>query len=243
MRRITIDTAEELALKMRVRLRIGASEPVNMKTVLRQLNILTVYRPLTDGLWGLSLKSSSGKMFMLVSSNATRGSQHFTIAHELFHLFYDEMPRPHFCGNDKGQWRTDPVERSANLFASAFLMPKDGLAYNIPTGELKAKSISIDTALRLEQLYGVSHATLILRLYELKFISNENRQQLIDLSIRNEALLRGIDPALYYKGNENLIIGDYGEKAKNLFDKELISEGHYMELMRKIGYGKSENHS
>lgn len=84
MKKLTIETAEELALKMRMMLRVGASEPLNMKTALRQLNIMTIYRPLSDGTWGLSLKSNDGKMFMLVSSNATRGSQHFTIAHEFF---------------------------------------------------------------------------------------------------------------------------------------------------------------
>ena len=53
--------------------------------------------------------------------------------------------------------------------------------------------------------------------------------------------MRGYDLALYDKGNENLIIGDYGTMAKRLFDEELISEGHYLELMRKIGYEESQN--
>ena len=52
MKKLTIETAEELALKMRKMLRVGASQPLNMKTALRQLNIMTIYRPLSDGTWG-----------------------------------------------------------------------------------------------------------------------------------------------------------------------------------------------
>ena len=240
MKKLTIETAEELALKMRMMLRVGASEPLNMKTALRQLNIMTIYRPLSDGTWGLSLKSNDGKMFMLVSSNATRGSQHFTIAHELFHLFFDDNPKPHFC---KLTMSGDVAERSANMFASALLMPKEGLSYKIPANELISKTVSIDTALRLEQLYGVSHSTLIVRLKELKLISPQNAESLMNLRIRQEASLRGYDRSLYHKGNENLVLGDYGSKAKRLFDEERISEGHYIELMRKIGYGESEDNS
>ncbi len=240
MKRLTIETAEELALKMRMILRVGASEPLNMKTVLRQLNIMTIYRPLSDGTWGLSLKSNNGKMFMLLSSNATRGSQHFTIAHELFHLFFDDNPKPHFY---RAIMTDDAAERSANMFASALLMPKEGLSYNIPANELINKKVSVDTALRLEQLYGVSHSTLVVRLKELKLISQQNTESLMSLSIRYEASLRGYNNSLYYKGNENLVLGDYGSKAKQLFDAERISEGHYLELMRKIGYGESKDNS
>lgn len=40
---------------------------------------------------------------------------------------------------------------------------------------------------------------------------------------------------MYEPGNENLVIGDFGEKARRLLDEEKISEGHYMELLHKIG--------
>ena len=65
----------------------------------------------------------------------------------------------------------------------------------------------------------------------------------MNLRIRQEASLRGYDRSLYHKGNESLVLGDYGSKAKRLFDEERISEGHYLELMRKIGYGESEDNS
>ena len=47
---------------------------------------------------------------------------------------------------------------------------------------------------------------------------------------------------IYEAANEGLVIGDFGEKARNLFDKEKISESHYMELLSKISInGTQEN--
>lgn len=60
MKKLTIETAEEIVLKMKTILRVGASDPLNMKTALRQLNIMTIYKPLSEGVWELSLKSNNG---------------------------------------------------------------------------------------------------------------------------------------------------------------------------------------
>ena len=240
MKKLNLETAEILATKMRGELlRVSNSEPLNMKTVLRQLNVMTLYRPLSDSLFGLSLLTPDKKhRFMLVNSNSRRGRQHFTIAHELFHLYYDENPKAHFCSLSID---TDPMERSANLFASALLMPKDGLVQNISSEEIVSKNVSIDTLLRIEHLYGVSHHTLVLRLKELRIISQLYADELLSVSITQEAAMRGYDAKLYSKGNEGLVIGDFGSKARKLFDEERISEGHYLELLNMIGYGEGQN--
>ena len=240
MKKLNLETAEILAAKMRSELlRVSDSEPLNMKTVLRQLNVMTLFRPLSDSLFGLSLLTLDKKhRFMLVNSNSRRGRQHFTIAHELFHLYYDENPKAHFLSSN-----TDASERSANLFASALLMPKEGLLQNIPSEEIVSKKVSIDTLLRMEHLYGVSHQTLVLRLKELHVISSSYADELSAVSITQEAALRGYDAKLYSKGNEGLVIGDFGSKARKLFDEERISEGHYLELLNLIGYGEGQNHT
>lgn len=240
MKKLNLETAEMLAAKMRGELlRVSDSEPMNIKTVLRQLNVMTLFRPLSDSLFGLSLLSHDKKhRFMLVNSNSRRGRQHFTIAHELFHLYYDENPKAHFCGLSAD---TDPTERSANLFASALLMPKEGLLQNIPSDEIVSKEVGIDTLLRLEHLYGVSHTTLVLRLKELHVISPAYSEKMLALSITHESAMRGYDCDLYSPGNEGVVIGDFGSKARRLFEEERISEGHYLELLNLIGYGEGQN--
>ena len=240
MKKLNLETADLLAAKMRSEyLRISSNEPVNMKTSLRQLNIMTVYRPLSDNLFGMSLASSDKKnQFMLVNSNSTRGRQHFTIAHELYHLYFDDNPKPHFCSRDND---TDPAERSANMFASALLMPKEGLLQYLSVDEISNKEVEIDTLLRMEHLYGASHQTLLVRLKELKIISPSCFERMQNITVTWESAMRGYDLDLYTKGNEGLVIGDFGSKARKLFDEDRISEGHYLELLNLIGYGKSEN--
>ena len=89
MKRLTVQNAETLACKFRSDIGISMSEPVNAKTLLRRLEITAMYRPMSESSYGISCKSKSGRMFMLINSNSTRGRQHFTVAHELFHLFLE----------------------------------------------------------------------------------------------------------------------------------------------------------
>ena len=97
MKRLTKEKAELLAQQFRAKIGVSMKEPISVKTVLRKLNIVTMYRPLSEKFYGLSVKSQNGKMFILVNSASTRGRQHFTIAHELYHLFFDPNPVPHIC--------------------------------------------------------------------------------------------------------------------------------------------------
>lgn len=237
MSRLSLDNAENLAIKMRTQLQLSLTEPVNAKTVVRVLGILMLYRPLSETLYGLSVKSADSRFrFILVNSNSTRGRQHFTIAHELYHLYFDPNPHSHFCeaGNQ------DESERAANLFARAFLMPKAGIMKSIPDDELTTNKISLTTVLNLEALYGVSHMAMLIRLKELKLISPVLLEFYQTIRVIKEAELRGLDVSLYKSGNEGVIIGDFGARARELFERDIISEGHYVELLNKIGYGIGE---
>lgn len=237
MSRISLEMAEIFASQLRSQLRVSNTEPVNVQTVVRMLSILTLYRPLSASLYGLSMRSADGKCrFMLVNSDSMIGRQNFTIAHELYHLYFDEDPQTHFCKAG----RLDDAEKSANVFAGAFLMPKIGLIQHIPDKELLSRNISLNTILNLEALFGVSHSALLVRLKELKFISEKLYEYYISLKINQEAARRGFDTSLYNKGNEGLVIGDFGIKARELFERDIISEGHYVELLKMIGYGCGE---
>lgn len=219
-----------LAQKFRLENGLSMSEAVNVKSLIRKLNILTVYRPMSDYAYGLSLKSPKGHRFILVNSNSSRGRQHFTIAHELYHLYYDENPHPHICGKDG----TSRTERNADRFASALLMPEEGIIGMLTDEEYAEKKISIAKILRLEQYFGVSRSTMLIRLKELNLISVTLFESLKSYSAINTAKEYGYDKSLYQSGNENLVIGDYGEKARVLFEDEKISEGHYLELLNLI---------
>ena len=229
MPKLTLHTAESLALKLRADLGINSTEAVHMKTLIRKENILTLYRPMSEHAYGLSLRHGDYK-FMLINSNCTRGRQHFTIAHEFYHLYIEENPKPHICCDGKTE-----EEYNADLFASAFLMPRDAIFAYIPTDEIRNKKVSLSIILKLEQYFSVSRTALLIRLDKLGVLTKQNYDELKSFSPMQSAISYGYDTSLYKSGNENLVIGDFGTIARSLFDAGKISEGHYMELLNQIG--------
>ena len=235
MKVLTLSGSETLSAKFRYDNGLSQSEPINAKTLIRKLNITLVYRPLSESSYGISCKSTAGKMFMLINSQSTRGRQHFTIAHELYHLFFDENPVPHMCcgGPATGE------EKNANRFASALLMPREGVLSCVSGEEIAAHNVSIATVLRMEQLFGVSRSTLLIRLKDLGLITPARYDALGQLPVKETAREWGYDSSLYDPGNNGVVIGDFGEKARRLFESGKISEGHYNELMNML-YGGAE---
>ena len=96
------------------------------------------------------------------------------------------------------------------------------------------------TVLKLEHYFSVSRSALLYRLLNVGLLTNAARLGLADEPVKHSALCFGYDTALYDPANEGLVIGDFGEKARSLFEQEKISEGHYWELLRKINTHATE---
>lgn len=223
-----LQSMENAALQLRGKLGLSECEAIHTKTILRKENIIAMYKPLSDKAYGLSLKCGDNR-FMLINSNSTRGRQHFTIAHELYHLYVEANPKQHICSGAKTR-----EEQSADLFASAFLMPKLGIVSNISTEELRSASVSLATVIKLEQYFSVSRSALLIRLKQLNIITAECYEKMVQVSAKSSAKEYGYDTALYEKGNEGLVIGDFGAIARRLFDDGKISEGNYREFLKQI---------
>lgn len=229
---ISKQIADTLADKFRFENGYSSNEPINLYSLLRKLNTLVVFKPLSDKFHGISLKSKSGQAFILVNCNSPKGRQHFTIAHELYHLQFEEMPKPHVCSNMNGGKNIS--EKNADLFAASLLMPKNGVLSIIPQQELVNSDIKISTVVKIEQFYSVSRLALLTRLLYLNIINNDLFNELKSHNPSESARLFGEDTSLYKPANKNLIISDYGLKAYNLFSQTRISEGHYNELINLI---------
>lgn len=236
MKATLLNLVESQVSKFRQRVGLSDAEAVNLKSLLLKLNVQTIYRPLSDSFSGMSLKSGEIR-FMLINSNQPRSRQHFTIAHELYHLFIEEAPAPHKCG---GLEKKNEIERCADAFALLFLMPKDGVIQLIPEAELAEGKVSLATIIRIEHYFSVSRKAALNRLFDLKLIDKSAKDTYGALPVIRTAREYGYDTSLYQSGNANLVIGDFGQTARNLFDKEKISEGHYLELLHKIGINGSE---
>lgn len=225
---------QKKANQFRERNGISGGEAIRLKSLLLKLNVFTLFRPLTEAFSGMSLKVNDNALFILVNSNHSIGRQHFTIAHELYHLFVQDKFEIHQCKTGL----FDPKKKeeyNADYFASCLLMPESGIQELIPDEELYKKKISLQTVIRLEQYFSVSHSSMLVRLKMLGLSDAKAFDYFKTFKATETAQQFGYQTSLYKEGNHDVIVGDYGEKAKRLFDIEKISEGHYMELMQKIG--------
>ncbi len=211
---------------------LSSKEPVDFYSLLRKLNILTLFKPLSDSISGIVCRLDDGNQYMLINSNKTIGRQHFTIAHELYHLYFDKSFENILL--EKNLKGTE--EKKADLFAALLLMPEEGILELIPDMEMSKNSIGIDTLLKIESSYKCSRSALLHRLKDLKLIDKDFVEQ-HKLSIEDNAIKNGYSTEVYKPGNENLIIGDYIPLTNKLYNNEKISETHYKTLLSDIGMG------
>jgi len=217
-------------------------EPVDVYKLLARLNVLAVFRDVSERISGMAIKAGEQR-FMLVNSSDILARQHFTVAHELYHLFIQEDFTNQVCYVGKFD-RKDPEEFNADWFASYFLMPEMGIYDLIPVEEIAKEKITLNTVVKMEQYFSVSRSAITNRLKNMGLISKEQvRDYKKSGEIIKSALMLGYTSELYNPGNcnTNKVIGNYGEKAKRLFDKEQISETDYYGLMLEIGVDLDQN--
>lgn len=229
--RINEELVEQEALDFRHFCYLSPYSPINCKSLLLQLNVQAFHRPLSDNFSGMCLKGGE-KRFMLVNSNHAVGHQNMTICHELYHLFIQKDFTPH-CGHPYNYKKNDVNELVADAFAAYFLMPEAGLRKFIPLKEMKARSVSLATLLRLEACFSVPHDALLQRLGELQLIAPPERERFEALDMKEIAEEYGYDASLYCPGKKDLIISDLSSKLHELLNEGMITEDYYERLMER----------
>lgn len=107
-----------------------------------------------------------GKPFMFLNTIKSAERSRFDAAHELGHLVRDTHTMQH------GLAHAPEMERQANAFASAFLMPKESVAANQPP------AYTIKYLIKLKHYWGVSLAALAYRFNSLGLVSEWNYRSL-----------------------------------------------------------------
>jgi Zn-dependent peptidase ImmA (M78 family) len=209
------------------------TEPIRLKSLLLKKNVLSVFRPLSGSFSGMAIKDALDNRFMLINDDHNIGKQHFTIAHELYHLFIQDNFKSQRCITGTFS-KTDIEEYKADMFAAYFLIPDDGIRLNVPAEEQAIDEIKLETVVLLEQYYSVSRKAVLQRLKNMHIISSVCFDR-YEPNVKNSARRLGYQLDIYEPGNSGLIIGDYGVLANQLFKKGSISESHYVELMQGIG--------
>lgn len=224
---------EKYAAQFRAKLGYSNKESIHLKSQLHKLGVLAVFRPLEMDVSGMAIKVGESNRFMLINTARTLGHQHFTICHELYHLFIQENFKYHVC--QVGSFnRKDKEEYNADIFAAKFLIPEEGILAMVPDAELDKSKVSLATVLKIEQYFSCSRRALLNRLTELKLLDKTQTQEYTE-NVRASAMKHGYSIKLYEKDSQNEVIGDYGDMARKLYEQDRISESHYYGLLEDIG--------
>ena len=196
----------------------------------RTIESLTlVFYPMGERISGMCLKGNED-VLIAINSSMTYGRQRFSMAHELYHYFYDNM-NTMICSWDICE--SNGVEKNANMFASFFLAPPAALSAAIK--EIKKNRSVLDRTdiVKLEQVFGMSRQAMLVRLMDEGELTLEDTATMRTRIIAH-ALSLGYDDTLYRPLPEDkarMTYGRYIKRTEDLLERGLISDGKYEELL------------
>ena len=168
-------------------------------------------------------------IIICINSTTSYGRQRFTLAHELYHVLYEENMKRVICdmsiSGDKSE-----SEKEADQFASYLLMPYDAL---LEYEHDKAKW-NLEKVIDAEQFFQVSHQAMLHRLVYDNLLSNDVADEYKAITVSTEAAKLGYGKELYFPTDKNkqfFTTGEYIRKVEKMAKKELISEGKREELL------------
>ncbi|MFN8417188.1 MAG: ImmA/IrrE family metallo-endopeptidase [Cytophagaceae bacterium] len=208
------------------------TEPIPLHNFLLKQNVLCLFREMSEGLSGMAIKMDDMR-FMMINRTHFLGRQHFTIGHELYHLFVQENFSSQRCVTGLYDKQKDDEEKKADLFSALLLLPEAGIVEFIPLEEIsKGNEISLETLLKIQHYYQVSFKAVVYRLVELEFIDKDYFDKYMHIKSKARAL--GYSTDIYEPTDKDVMIGDYGIIANKLYNEEKISESYFLELMNAI---------
>ena len=187
-------------------------------------NVTVVFLDMEEDLSGSSLKTRD-QTIIFVNSHHSLGRQRFTIAHELYHLEYQDEFR--HCGLLNSD---DEIEEDADNFASCLLM-SNGALFNYEV-ENNISEWNLKDVIQTEQYFQISHKSLLRRLKILGKISEEKYDEYLP-NIKQKATELGYSIHLYnpYSEKENLVLGNYIKLIQETYDEGLISKSKREEYL------------
>lgn len=218
-----------LAKEARARLGEDACSPLDVFALVLQIPKLTLARvDLGKHIAGMTLKSNATNV-IAINSTFPLGRQRFSLAHELYHLWYDNDKNSISIAeyNSKSE-----VEKKANAFAAYFLVPFSALKTKADEINLKSQ-VTVENVIKLEQFFGISHSAMVWRLFNDNYINANQRKQLEEIQVTQTAKLLGYDTLLYQPLllQQQRTYGYYIEQTQKLLAKGIISQGKYEELL------------
>lgn len=215
------------AQELREQLGEDANSPIDVFSHANQIEGLSlVFYPLGTNISGMCLRDDKIRL-IAINSTMSYGRQRYSLAHELYHLYYDDPSGFNICSK-----KLDPKsdnEKNADQFASYFIAPYKSLRNRITHGF----PVSMADVIALEQYYGMSHMAMLWRLVSEHYLTTD---ELEDLSKGVMSIARnlGYDDKLYKPlplDSQKRTYGFYLKQIEQLREKDLVSPGKIDELL------------
>lgn len=173
-----IHYAEEMANSERNRLKLGCDPIDDIFSLISEQGLHIVRQNLnSEGLDAFFLFDEDKGAFCIINTmKRTLGRQRFSAVHEYCHYLKDRREGYHIDRYIFEDIKGKPNEKIANMFASAFLMPKEEVISAVNT--LAIKSVSAYDVIFLKRYFGVSYLAMLYRLYNLDKIKKKRLEEL-----------------------------------------------------------------
>ncbi|MCD8014650.1 MAG: ImmA/IrrE family metallo-endopeptidase [Lachnospiraceae bacterium] len=140
-----------------------------------------------------------GRMFVMVNSALPLSKQIFAAAHELYHIYcyfegYDSalLQSGSILASDIIDEEANEMEdMEANAFAAILLVPKERLDEQTDVYNLSYKDISVQTVLKIMDIFAIPYKAAVLRLLEEDKIETKTAKKL--LQVTDEEIIKLIE--------------------------------------------------
>ncbi len=252
---------ERAAKEERRRIGIGEGALRNVVELLAAQGVWCAATNLPQEMSGLFLYKSSVGMVILVNASHSNSRQNFSYAHEYAHALFDANHAVLISENANS---SDLIETRANAFAAAFLMPEEGIAevmYTFNKGFVSRASIVDNSGLgtfeteqrqlaRKQKLspqdaswiahrFGVSYQAAVYRLYNLRYLSQKERVELLEEESQGRDYLRlfGIEDSEKkekHPSSQRELDSYISRLVIEAYRQEKISRGRVIELSKLL---------
>ena len=239
-------TAEDIKLlDQRVNEQLGRLQLTNQivrEQIFRILQNETTFMhyPIEDDELCAFVCQKKGQLFSYINSYIPHDKQIFAAAHELYHIWYEKQRLNEIEMLLNRTLEEEPVERSekmANRFAAMFLVPELVLRQQLNALQIRRETIALKDIVKLIPIFQVPYKTLVLRLFEIGFISEKQCQQFLIVPDRDPSQgvvyqMKVSQLPLDSQQRSNVIMLDgYIEHVLRAYDDEKISYAELREYL------------
>lgn len=231
-----MDKIERLANKFRANYKLDdVGIALDLERLLEGMDILLFKKPLSEAISGGFFKVNLERI-ILVNTTKTVGRQNFSIAHELYHAEYSKATKSVLCNTgsslDAGG---NEEEKRADMFASALLMPREGIDRKIAEIQKdELETLELETIILLENTFKVSHSAMCWRLHNLDYIDQRTRGLYSTVKVTQKAKDMGLSTDLYYGTNETKISNKFMVYLDTLRRFNKITTQKYSQVFQQV---------